>query len=352
MENILTLKVAILIDDYKNAHSTNWGLVWENYCKNKGIKYRIINPYRSQIIDEIKDFDILLWHFNGYSQTDMLIAKDIIFSAKVLGLKVFPDFNEGWHFDNKIAQSYLFQAIGAKIPKSYKYYSLQELKEFSYSFENFPIIAKLRNGSGSHNVKMIKSKGELIDYGIKMFTSGFKSTPSPKRKLINNVRSLKSYNQLITRFKRIPEFIRTYSKSSKFSEERGYVLLQDYVPNDGFDIKIVVVGDKLSFVCRNALSGDFRASGAGDLFYNNELLSRDMIDFLFKLSDSLGFKCMGYDVVINNKNGEFYILEMSYGFSHMAILRANGFYNRQGEWENEPLNAPEEIIQNLLKTNN
>ena len=58
---------------------------------------------------------------------------------------------------------------------------------------------------------------------------------------------------------------------------------------------------------------------------------------------------MGYDYVIDNKNGEAKIIEISYGFSHIALLQSGGYFDRNGKWFDEPLNAPEEILKNLLK---
>jgi len=135
----------------------------------------------------------------------------------------------------------------------------------------------------------------------------------------------------------------------EFPNERGYVFFQEFVPNNGFDLKIVVIGDKLSFVARNARKGDFRASGGGDLFYDHSLISKNIIDSAFSVSDKLGFRCMGYDYVIDKNNGIGKIVEMSYGFSHTALMQAGGYFDRKGQWHNEPLNAPHEVLESLLK---
>ena len=45
-----------------------------------------------------------------------------------MGLKVFPDFNTSWHFDDKIAETYLLQSISAPIPQSYIFYNYEDCK--------------------------------------------------------------------------------------------------------------------------------------------------------------------------------------------------------------------------------
>lgn len=342
------MKIAILFDQSEKMHSTNWGLAWVKYCKENKLNYEIINPYNNEVISKLMDFDIILWHYSGYSYKDMLMSKNILFTMEDQGKKVFPSFKDAWHFDDKVSETYLLQSVKAPIPRSYMFYSLATLNEFTIKFNNYPIIAKLRNGSGSHNVKMIKTEKDLISYGKVMFSKGLVSSPSLLYKSSSNLKSAKSLKTLIKRAKRIPEFFRTLKNSKEFPNEKGYVFLQDFIPNDGYDLKIVVVGEKLSFIGRNIREGEFRASGGGDLFYDKNFVTKNIIDSAFKTSDDLGFNCMGYDYVVNKETDEGFIIEISYGFSHEALLAAGGYFDRSGIWHNEPLNAPEEILNNLI----
>lgn len=328
-------------------HSTNWSLAWEEYCKENSLSYSIVNPFKVGVISELMNYDVILWHYSNYSFKDMLMAKNILFTLEDHGKKVFPSFKDAWHFDDKLAETYLLESINAPIPKSYYYYDSKSL-EADINNLSFPIIAKLRNGSGSHNVKMLKSKQELYSYSKKMFTSGISSAPSLLYKASSNIKSSKSIKTFINRAKRIPEFLRSLSNAKKFNIERGYVYLQEFIPNDGYDLKVVVVGNKLSFIGRNIREGEFRASGGGDLFYDRNRITKDVIDSAFKTSDALGFQCMGYDYVVNTQTQKGIIIEISYGFSHQALLSAGGYFDRNGEWHNEPLNVPEDVLKNIM----
>lgn len=166
-------------------------------------------------------------------------------------------------------------------------------------------------------------------------------------KTSSNVRSAKNLGTFVKRAKRIPEFLRSMANAKRFTRERGYVLLQEFIPNEGFDLKIAVVGDKLSLIGREIRKGDFRASGGGTLFYNKEMVTPNIIESAFRTSDRLGFQCMGYDYVVDQKTGIGKIVEISYSFSHEALLAAGGYFDRQGQWHEEPLNVPEEIIRNM-----
>lgn len=342
------MAIAILFDEKEILHSTNWSLAWVEYCKENKLEFEIINPYSNGVISKLMKFDIILWHYSNYSFKDMLMAKNILNTLEFHGKKVFPTANDAWHFDDKLAETYLLESVQAPIPKSFYYYSMDDLENAIQQNElSFPIIAKLRNGSGSHNVTKLDTPEKLRNYGKKMFTSGLNSAPSLLFKASSNIKSSKNLKTFIKRAKRIPEFLNSLSNAKKFNVERGYVYLQEFIPNDGFDLKIVVIGDKLSYICRSIRPGEFRASGGGDIFFDKEKVSKNVIDSAFKVSDDLGFNCMGYDYVVNNATGEGQIIEISYGFSHHALLEAGGYFDRQGKWYSVPLNTPNEILRNL-----
>ena len=343
------MRIAILLDESKKPHSTNWSFSWADYCKKNDINFEFVNPYSVGVVECLLNFDIILWHFSHYIFTDVLMAKNILFTLEHSGKKVFPSIKDSWHFDDKLAETYLLESIKAPIPNSYYFYNLDIVKKAIRNKDfKFPIIAKLRNGSGSHNVKLIRSSSELIRYSKTMFSKGLDSAPSLLYKTSANLKSSNDFKTIIKRAKRIPEFLRSLSNAKKFNRERGYVFLQEFIPNKGFDLKIVVIGDKLSFIGRNILNGEFRASGGGSLFYDKSVIFKNIINSAFETSDALGFNCMGYDYVVDETSGIGKIVEISYGFSSQALLDAGGYFDRQGNWHQEPLDAPIEILRNLI----
>ncbi len=63
-----------------------------------------------------------MWRHHHAHYKDVLTAKRIIFTVESAGMKVFSDFKIGWHFDDKVAQKYLFEAIGGPLVPSYIFY--------------------------------------------------------------------------------------------------------------------------------------------------------------------------------------------------------------------------------------
>lgn len=341
------MKVAIHQNKKTFDHSTSWSYPWIEYCEKNHIDYEVVNCYENGILEKLKQFDCLLWHFGNYVLQDMLFARSILKSAERMGLKVFPDDNTSWHFDDKVAQMYLLQSIGAPIPKFWVFYSCDEAQQWLERECKFPIIAKLRTGSGSNNVRLIKNHSEGLAYIKRSFSKGFSPKPSIFFKTKSNIQSSKNWEIFKKRFNRIPDFFQTMRNAKNFSNEKGYVFFQEFIFNDGFDIKLVVTGDKASYVCRRNRQNDFRASGSGDLFYDPSLISKNMINNSFNISKLLNFQCMGFDYLYDIKAKKEMILEMSYGFSYQSIQNAEGYWNSLADWVNKPINIPEEILSML-----
>lgn len=339
--------IAICKNDKVFKHSGNWNSYIIKYCIDNKIPFELVDCYSPSIIDKLEQYSALIWTIQNYVLADILESRSILRIAEKKGLKVFPDQNTIWHFDDKIAEMYLFQSVNAPIPKSMVFYSLEECVEWLSKAE-YPIIAKLRSGSGSNNVKMLKNFRNAISYANRMFKKGFNPSPSFIYKAFSKIQSSHDWMTVISRFKRIPEFLNTRRHANQLPIEKGYCFFQEYIVNNGFDIKVVVVEDKLSYFIRNSRKGDFRASGSGDFFYDRKYITKEIIDSAFETTKALGLQCVGYDYVIDKRTGQGKLIEMCYGFDWEAVYNAAGYWDRNAKWHDDPLNVIAEVVKNLI----
>ena len=340
--------VAIVKSDFHDHHSSAWGQVWIDYCIQKGIKYKLIDWRSLEGFQELSKYDIVMWHYSHYSSEEMVFAPSILSALKAGGCRVFPDLPDSSHFDDKVAQAYLLQALGIDTPINYPLHSHDAVERWILDIGDFPIVAKLRTGSGSTNVVLISNKKELRKYAAKLFSKGVKSNPNTFFKLKSNIKSLKSIDDFISRFKREPEFLFSRQSAKSLPIEKGYVYLQEYIKDVNYDLKIAIVGDRLSFVARGTRPGEFRASGGGNLFYDRTLLDKPMIQAAFKAYDALKSDCTGLDMIKDPRTNTPIILEVSYGFSHQAQIGANGYFDRNYIWHDEPFNPPQALLEKIV----
>src|SRR5690606_28573686 len=99
---------------------------WINYCIEKKLDYILVDAYSSNIVDELESIDIFLWHHSNYDYRDAIFAKQLLYSLAKKGIKVFPNFDTNWHFDDKVGQKYLLESIKAPLIPSYVFYSKRE----------------------------------------------------------------------------------------------------------------------------------------------------------------------------------------------------------------------------------
>src|SRR5690606_41519867 len=52
----------------------------------------------------------------------ILFARQLIASLEEMGIHVFPDLNTCWHYDDKVGQKYLLEAIGAPLVPTHIFY--------------------------------------------------------------------------------------------------------------------------------------------------------------------------------------------------------------------------------------
>ena len=342
------MKIAIHQSELFN-HSTGWENQWIDFCKEKDLDFEIIDCYDNDILNKIKEFDILLWHIQNYVLQDMLFARSILISVENLGIKIFPNNNTSWHYDDKVSQMYLLKSVNAPIPKHWFFSNKKTAKYWIRNNAEYPVIAKLKCGAGSHNVKLISSVSSGLKYVNKMFGIGMSPAPNILFKATSNFKSAKNWSTLIRRVKRIPDFVQSYTKGKRLPKEKDYCSFQEFIPNNGFDLKVYVLGDKVSFISRDTRKNDFRASGGGTIVYDKTRINDEILKSAFKVSDDLGFQCMGFDYVVDKETNEGKIIEMCFGFNHNALLEMNGYWDRELIWHNKPLNAPIEVIKNLMK---
>jgi glutathione synthase/RimK-type ligase-like ATP-grasp enzyme len=341
--------VAVVKSDFYGHHSTSWNDAWLEYCADQDIPHELIDWRALDAFDDLAKHDVVLWHYSHYSADEMRFARNILVALKASGCTVFPDVYDADHFDDKVAQAYLLKGLGFDAPKNYPLHGHGAVETWLREVGTFPVVAKLRAGSGSSNVMLLKNAVQLRRYARRMFGRGLNSKPGTIFKVRSNLATARSLNDIFKRLKRAPEFLFSLRNAMRRERERGYVYLQEFIPGVDYDLKVVVIGDQLSFIGRAVRKDDFRASGGGGLFYDRALVTPALIETAFQAADVLQSDCTGFDMIIDPRNGRPVILEICYGFSHTALLQAGGHFDREGIWHNVPLNAPCAVAHRMLE---
>lgn len=330
-------------------HNSNFGFHprWITYCQEKNIQYKLVNCYANDLIGQLSECNALMWHFNQGNHKDNLIAKQILFALEQTGFKVFPDFRTSWHFDDKVAQKYLFESIDAPMVPSYVFFDKQEALAWANQTP-FPKVFKLRGGAGSQNVQLVKTEKDARKVITKAFGSGF-----PKYDAWGSLKERWRKFRLgkIPFFEVLKGVIRLvyappYARLG--ANEVGYVYFQDFIPNNDSDIRIIVIDGKAFGLKRFVREDDFRASGSGDFAFDRELFDERCVKIGFDITDMLGIQVGVYDFIFDSNNQPL-IVEISYGYAHEAYDRCPGFWDKDLNWHEGKTIKEEWMVDLMLK---
>ena len=303
---------------------------WIDYCKKKNIDCKIVNAYDSDIVQQVADCNAFMWHFSHISYKDALFAKQLLFSLQQSGMKVFPDFNTVWHFDDKVGQKYYLEAIGAPMVPSYVFYTQKEALDW-IDKTAFPKVFKLRGGAGAANVKLAHTAREARKMVRKAFGNGFSQYSALDnlkerwRKYRIGKTDSKDVIKGVLRFFHKPDFARMHAP------EKGYAYFQDFIPNNTFDIRVCVVGDKAFALKRVTRKGDFRASGSGNIVYDKNQIDERCVRIAFDVNKKIKSQSIAFDYVFD-KNNKPLIVEISYGFAVEAYDMCEGYWTDDMQW--------------------
>lgn len=320
--------------------------MWIDYCKQHNIQYKIVNAYTNDIIKQVADCNVFMWHFHHSIYKDYLFAKQLIYVIqKQLGKITYPDIDTCWHFDDKIGQKYLLEAIGFPIVPTYIFYSRNEAHNWIKQTE-FPKVFKLRSGEKSQNVLLVKNSLQAKKIIEKAFSNGYQKNSH----LIRIAQRWKQYRAGDCTFKWFLKGIITkYSYKERFNkEEIGYVYFQDFMPNNDFDIRVLIIGNRAVAVKRMNRENDFRASGSGKIIPDKKHIDNEFIKIAFEINHVLKMQSVTFDF-LRDSNMRIVLSEISYNCGLNSNYDYPGYWTDDMIWhECNNINICDWIIEDVI----
>ena len=322
---------------------------WIAYCEKQHIAYKIVNAYDNDIIQQVEGCDCFMWHFYHIDYRDMQMAKALILSLETKGIRCFPNSRTCWHFDDKVAQKYLLESVGAPLVPSYVFYTPTEALAWAKN-TSYPKVFKLKGGAGSSNVKLVKTHKDAVKLINRCFGKGF-----AQYRWQDNFREAWTKHKegkctmwevlrpVYYALKRYPTEFAHYHQN-----EIGYAYFQDFIPNNTFDIRVCVIGDKAFALKRMTRKNDFRASGSGTIVYDKQQIDERCVQIAFEVNCKLHAQSIAFDFVFDGNNDPK-IVEISYGYAIKAYDSCEGYWTNNMQWhEGNNFDFCGWMVENLL----
>lgn len=321
---------------------------WISYCEKQRIPYTLVNCLETDILEKLSWAEALLWHWAHYDQREQLVARHVIKAAENLGLIVFPSTSTCWDFDDKVAQKYSLEAIKAPLVPTYIFYDLSDAIAW-IDRACFPKVFKLRKGAGSANVRLVRNRRVARRLAEQAFSRGFKAVPPYWKDSGKRYRVARRKRDLLGIVKRLPGTLLNLRKMNRaIGRERGYVYFQDFIPENQFDTRVTIIGNRGFAFTRKVRPGDFRASGSGNIDYDLQKISLRCVQIAFEVTEKFDSQSMAFDFVLAPNNTPM-IVEVSYCYDPTAVYRCEGHWDRGLRWHAGHVWPEEAILTDVLE---
>jgi glutathione synthase/RimK-type ligase-like ATP-grasp enzyme len=319
---------------------------WIEYCQERSIDFRLLDCLSSDVVPVALSCDAVLWHWSMNDLASMTIAKQIVAALEIAGVPVYPNVASSWHYDDKIAQKFLLEAIGAPTIPTWLFTDKTTAMQW-IAGAAWPKVFKLRCGAGATNVRLVRSRVEAERLCRRAFSGGFAGKPGHFNDLANRMRKTKNSRHFVERLLRAPSaFFKRSSAQRQFPRETGYVYFQEFLSRNEFDTRVVIIGNKAFAFRRFNRPSDFRASGSNLLSFEPERIDLRAINVALNISKQLGTQSLAFDF-LTNEAGEPVVVEMSYCFRG-AMRYCPGHWDDHLVWHEGSHRHEDLILEDLL----
>lgn len=314
------MKFAIGIDRYTLWHDRFIAAL--DYHKKNGskIEYAAVSLEDHDWIRKIEGFNAVIWksdYMGAESSTNF--KEKIYFVERYLGKRVFPNYSSVWHFESKIAQSYLLSEFNINTPKTVVSFNYNDALE-QLQQAQMPLVVKLSHGAGSSNVSLVENRDKFRKQLVKIFCHQLWKIEKQR-----SDNSLKLFMKSMRQGWFWNKVVMTLLNKEKFRS----VYWQEFVPSNDSDLRITVIGDKFAYAFwRRNRPNDFRASGSGNIDYDHEVPVK-VVRYCMEVSKKLHFDSMAYDILFTDKG--FVVVEISYTYLDSAPYKSRGYYELTGD---------------------
>lgn len=338
-------RMAIAIHHRRGSFSDRW----IEYCKERGVHYEVVNCHQSDIVERLRSFDALLWHWHQNDAKAILFARQLIASLQNMNICVFPNIGTCWHFDDKVGQKYLLESIGAPLVPSYVFYDKEDALKWIEQAA-FPKVFKLRVGAGSCNVRLVRSRREARVLCRQAFGRGFPAVAGYLADMRTRLRKTKSRTQFWDKLRRVPKTIgHSLALRYQMPRQKEYLYFQDFLPDNSYDTRLVIIGNRCFGLRRYCRKGDFRASGSGLLDYTPSAIDLRCIEIAFDVARKIRSQSVAFDFLSDGCSHPR-IGELSYGFPVGPFLEdCPGHWDKDLNWHEGKMWPQDAILEDVLE---
>jgi glutathione synthase/RimK-type ligase-like ATP-grasp enzyme len=308
-----TLSIAVGVD--ANRWHEKFAAALDGHIEaGRSLRYEFVDMTRHDWLEAVRPFDLVLWkpHYMGNAAANF--KEKIYVLERHAGKMVVPNYDTIWHFESKIAQSYLFALEDVPTPATTVSFEYGDaMREMDLAA--MPVVVKKSNGAASKYVQLVRHRRQTARLATSAFCDEL---------YCNARREGESKFRTCLRNLWKPWLWKCFANQALGYSADDYLYWQEFLSGNDADLRITVIGDRYAYgFWRRNRPGDFRASGSGRLDFERPI-PEPALRYCLNLSRRMNFDSMAYDILF--RGDDFLINEMSYGYLDSAPYKAAGYY--------------------------
>ncbi len=244
---------------------------YERFLRNNQIPFEYYDIHRSDWLAISKQFDVILWATTGISPDVDEHKRKTYTLEKYCGIDCLPSFDTLMWNEDKIFQYEWLRIFNFPVVDTFISHSFTETMERIKQSE-YPLVSKTPIGAGSLGVELIKNEKQAARVSRQAFSAVGRTTYWP------------------------------------IYRQKDFVYYQKFQPNEGYDLRVIAVGDRAFGYYRDVPKDEFRASGMG--LVRKGALPEDAVHLAMQLIKQLDLIIASVDM-LRDLTGKLHIIEVS-----------------------------------------
>ncbi len=282
---------------------------WSHYARfleRNAFPFDIYPIHGADWIEKAQGFDVIIGFTSSASYHLEEIRTKYYILETHLHKTCYPSYKNILLYEDKKLEAYLSEIYDIPFVTTHLSHCQEDALQLSENL-SYPIVSKIVPSSSSVGVQLIR-------------------TPKQAQRIIRQAFSENGRKSHVN-----------------YARQKNYVYFQDFIPNDGFDIRVIVTGNMVFGFFRKVLPGDFRASG----MHHEEMreLPLEVMQIARAVNGVIQSPLLVVDMV-HGLDGKYYINEYSplCQMSTLHQLKVNGvggayIFDSDDTCHFEPLNS-------------
>ena len=244
---------------------------YRRFLENNSFDHDIYDLHASDWIRKAEKFDLVVGFPSSTTWELTEFRRKYYVLEKFLGKRCFPSPDYVNLYEDKFLEASLAEIYDLPFIKTYTAHNEANALTLIETLQ-YPVVSKVNPSSGSMGVELVRTKKDA-------------------RRIVK---------QAFSRLGRS-----TYSNHFR---QKNYIYFQEFIPNDGHDIRVIVIGNCVFGYYRKVLDGDFRASGMNLVEMRD--IPEEAMKMALRVNECIKSPMLAVDM-LHALNGNYYVIEYS-----------------------------------------